>query len=79
MAFCPGHVLATSQDAISCGQLMEGGSRLEHKLGLTKRDHFHEVQGKTNPLTTEESRKGLWRNGKGEGGTLRGGSGRLEG
>lgn len=69
----------TSQDGISCGQLMEGGSRPEYKLGLAKRDHFHEVQGKLNPLSMGESRKGLWRNGKGEGGTLRGSSGRLEG
>lgn len=70
---------ATSQDGISCGQLMEGGSRMDHKLGLTKRDNFLEVQGKMNPLTIGESRKGLWRNGKGEGGTLRGGGGGLEG
>lgn len=37
---------------------MEGGSRPDHKLGLTKRDHFHEVQGKTNPLTMGEKGKG---------------------
>lgn len=77
----------TSQDGNSWGQQpMEGGLRPNRELGLAKRDRFNELQGKKsrggNPPTTGDSRRGLQRNGKGGGGTLRGGArvgGRLEG
>lgn len=76
LPFYPGRVLGSHFSGWNLLGAADGrGSRPDHKLGLSKRDHFHEVQGKMNPLTMGESRKGLWRNGEGEGGTPRGGSG----
>lgn len=60
---------------------MEGGLRVNCELGLTKRGHFNEVQGKSSLMTTGGSGRGLRRSSKGGGGTLRGGAcagGRLE-